>query len=449
MKKRLLTFLPIIALIFAAGCAVLLLLSCFNLRLGLPWHKAVIAVVFFALGALSVLLLWRAAGGAFSDSFRFLTLAAVGVLIAMLIRALCLDRVTGDYTSFLSRWVEHFRSAGGFIGIRDKIGDYNAPYLYFLAAISYSSIPDLYLIKLISVLFDVLLSWAAMLLVIRLRGKADAMAVCSFFAVLCFPTVIANGAYWGQCDSIYGFFAVLSIYLALSDRPVLSVAAIAVSFSFKLQAIFVIPVFFALLLSKHIKIRHLFVFPAALFAMVTPALLIGKPFWDTFGVYFSQMGEYSTWLTLNAPSIFTFAKDNTQTQPYSFYGIIAAFLLVFAVFALLIVRRERLSARSILAAAVVFAVGIPLLLPYMHERYWFIAEILVVVLAFTRPGYTPGVALMLAASISGYYAYLFGRTAYDMRIGTLCLIALLLMALYELFAATSRSGGASGRRVLT
>ena len=42
---------------------------------------------------------------------------------------------------------------GGFAAVKLPIGNYNAPYLYFLAAISYLPIPDLYLIKLFSILF--------------------------------------------------------------------------------------------------------------------------------------------------------------------------------------------------------------------------------------------------------------------------------------------------------
>ena len=67
---------------------------------------------------------------------------------AMLVRVLCLDYASGDYNSFLRHWYEFFKRNGGFSAIAGSVGDYNVPYLYFIAAISYLGVPDLYLYKL-------------------------------------------------------------------------------------------------------------------------------------------------------------------------------------------------------------------------------------------------------------------------------------------------------------
>ena len=96
---------------------------------------------------------------------------------------------------------------------------YNIPYLYFLCLFSYLPIRDLYLIKLLSILFDVLLAWAAMKLVGRATQNPLMRAGC-FLAVLFWPTVFLNGALWAQCDSIYVAFALLGIWLALEDKPI-------------------------------------------------------------------------------------------------------------------------------------------------------------------------------------------------------------------------------------
>ena len=80
-----------------------------------------------------------------------------------------------------------------------------------LALISGSSLPDLHLIKLFSILFDVLLAWSVMQLVGLFRRNA-AWKLAAFFLVLFWPTVVLNGALWGQCDSVYAALAVLSVY---------------------------------------------------------------------------------------------------------------------------------------------------------------------------------------------------------------------------------------------
>ena len=73
---------------------------------------------------------------------------------AFILRALVFDYETLDYQNFLSQWVEFFRQHGGFRALRYPVGNYNIPYLYFMALFSYSSVKDLSLIKLLSTVFD-------------------------------------------------------------------------------------------------------------------------------------------------------------------------------------------------------------------------------------------------------------------------------------------------------
>ena len=83
------------------------------------------------LAVLSLLLLFR-------EGVRGhrLLLCVFPVVLAFLLRLLCMDHVTYDYVDFLSRWWASFRDLGGFEAIRLNVGNYNVPYLYFLAAIS-------------------------------------------------------------------------------------------------------------------------------------------------------------------------------------------------------------------------------------------------------------------------------------------------------------------------
>ena len=96
---------------------------------------------------------------------------------------------------------------------------YNIPYNYFLALFSYLPIRDLYLIKWLSILFDVILAWGVLRLVGLYRESAAAK-LTGFFLTFFLPTVILNGALWGQCDSIYAAFAVWALYFGLADKPV-------------------------------------------------------------------------------------------------------------------------------------------------------------------------------------------------------------------------------------
>lgn len=212
----------------------------------------------------------------------------------------CLDYQTLDYQTFLTKWVAFFRDNGGFSAIKFPVGDYNVPYLYFLAAISYLHVPDLYLIKLFSILFDVLLAWGGLRLTRRFcREDSPAPLVC-FTLLLFLPTAFLNGAYWGQCDTLYAALTLLALSSALEGRPKVSVILLAVAFSFKLQTIFLIPLWCAFWFTGRVKFRHLLLFPVGYLATILPALALGRPLSTILSVYLNQMGEYSSRLTLNA-----------------------------------------------------------------------------------------------------------------------------------------------------
>lgn len=350
------------------------------------------------------------------------------VAAAFVVRGLCFNHVTADYETFLSVWVEYFRNNGGFAALAEPIGNYNVPYMYFLAAFSYIGIDDLYLIKLLSVFFDIVLAYAAMSLA-GLYTTSRVKRLAAFFGVLFLPTVVLNGAYWGQCDSIYAAFAVLGIYFALSGRPSAGMACMAVSFAFKLQAVFIMPVFVVLLLSGHVKIRHFFIFPAVYIALMLPAVAAGMPFMDTITLYFDQMGTVGSALNYNSPSIFAFSRSVQDTALASNLGIIAAFALMLLTFLLVALRRGRASMWAVLGCALVLSIGIPYFLPHMHERYFFIADVLTLLFACAAPEYLALPLLTQFASLLGYHAYLRGYYFLPMSYGAVALAVALALSL--------------------
>lgn len=348
---------------------------------------------------------------------------------AFVIRALCMSHVTLDYETFLSQWVKFYRENGGFAALGQKIGNYNLPYLYFLAFFSYIGINDLILIKALSVIFDVILAWAVMKLV-GIFTRSHVKQLAGFFFALYLPTVVLNGAYWGQCDSIYSAFAVLAIYLALSGRGAAGMVCIAVSFAFKLQAVFIMPIFVVLLIGKRVKLWHFILFPVTYVVLMLPAVFAGYPLKDTITLYFDQMGTVGGGLNYNSSSIYAFANGVSNESLASALGIFAAFMLMAAVFAWAWARRTHLNDWAILGCAVILCVGIPYLLPHMHERYFFVADILTLVLAAAAPEFIAMPILTQFASLLGYHAYLKQRYLLPMSYGAAALAVVLICAVF-------------------
>ena len=385
------------------------------------------AVCLIMIFALALLLLWREklfeSKALFAAAFAFTALAFV-------IRASLLDFESDDYLTFLAPWTQFFRDNGGFAALRYSLGNYNPPYMYFLALFSYFDISELYLIKLLSVLFDVLLAWACMkLLGLYTGSRAKLLGV--FLAVLFLPTVVINGAYWAQCDSIYAFFGIYALYLGLRGRGCASMVSLAACLAFKLQAVFIIPVFFILLLAKKLRWRQLLVFPAAYIVFMLPALLAGRPFVETMTLYFAQAGTVGDAMNYNAPSLTSMFQWSGNTESWSTLLIAAAFALVLASYAVAAVKRRELDDTVFLGFALLLAMGIPYLLPHMHDRYFFISGVLALVLAFRDRRFFPIPLLAELASLHCYYAYFVRYYLVHPRIGGIfMLIALLLTAAY-------------------
>ena len=365
-----------------------------------------------------------------SGNLKKPSLWAVSVLLlalAFVSRAMVFDYETLDYQDFLTHWVDFFRFHGGFAALDTPVGNYNIPYLYFMALFSYSGIRDLYLIKLLSVFFDVVLAYGSMMLVGKFVQSPVRRLAC-FFTVLFLPTVFLNGAVWGQCDSIYVALAVMSIFLALDGKPVRAMIFIALSFGFKLQAVFVMPVFAVLLIAGKVELKHFLVFPLTYVILVLPAVIAGRPFPDTLLLYFGQTGSIGDALNYNSSSLFAILDRVQNTDLAAKIAVIAAFVFMLLVIAAVFFGRKRMTNRVILGAAVLFAVGIPFLLPHMHDRYFFAADIMALIMAFAAFEYSPAALLVQFGSLLGYHAYLKMRFLLPMRYGGWAMLAALCIA---------------------
>ncbi len=382
-------------------------------------------IIFAALTVLALYFLHR-------EGLMQKPLNATGCLLlllgAMALRAFFMDYETLDYQNFLTRWVQFYRDNGGFKALDRSVGNYNIPYLYFMALFSYSGIKDLYLIKLLSIFFDLLLAWGCTRVLRQFTDSVPRRIAC-FFTVLYLPTVFLNSAVWAQCDAIYVALAVLGIALALEDRPVESMVMMALSFGFKLQAVFILPVCAVLWLKGRYKLWHFFVFPLTYVILVLPAVLAGRPFIETLTLYTSQTGSIGSGLNYNSPSVFAIITDVEDTERASKIAVLCAFAFMLLVLLIALFARKRLSNTAVMVFAAIFAVGIPFILPHMHDRYFFAADILTLLLAFILPITAPLAALTQFASLLGYHAYLKMRYLLLMDRGA-CALILVLCCLF-------------------
>lgn len=334
------------------------------------------------------------------------TCSAMALLLcALWLRFSLFDHISGDYVSFLSGWTETMRRMTVKQVLSTPIGDYNMPYLYVLLLISRLPFSDLYCIKLFSVLADMAVALAVGKTA-TLLTKKQLPILLAFAAALFAPTTWLNSAYWGQCDSVYSAFALWGLYCGIKKRPVASMLLFSVALAFKLQAIFILPIIAFLLVTGHMRLRELPLFPLGFLAAMLPALLAGRSFHDTFSIYIDQTNAYP-YLSLNAPSFWSLIS-NEYFYDLTAVPVILALLLTLLTLFVFLKKYPVMDTTALLELALIFSLLIPWSLPRMHERYFYLAEILSILYVVSAPKRLPVAGILLFGGFLIYSGYLFG-----------------------------------------
>lgn len=359
--------LAVATLLFAAGTTLLaqIVLDRWDvLRFGLPW-----AALYALLGRALLRQTGRALPIVSSSALLLLLMAALWTRVPLL------PIESADYLDCLREWIAAIQALPGLRALGASIGDYNAPYFYLLVLIAkLDPGASLYWIKFLSVAFEC----GCAVLLARLVSLADQRTgprLAAFFGALLLPTVILNGAAWAQCDAIFVFFALFALYAGLKRESKLSFALFAVAFSFKLQTVFFLPLALVLLFVKRVRLRDVWLFPAVFLVLLVPVLLAGRPIFEVVSIYYQQ-ADYYNYLQMNCPSIFGLFNAQAESTLLSYAAMLAAGAVCLGLLAYLWQRRERLDNARLLDAAYLFALVIPFLLPHMHERYFFAADML-------------------------------------------------------------------------
>ena len=141
-------------------------------------------------------------------------------------------------------------------------------------------------------------------------------------------------------------------------------------------------------------------------------------------------------IILSAPTL-TLRVNSSTGKPVLSWGSIpfAAQYEVYrsttgaAVYAAAVLLRRRLSDRVILGFALILAMGIPYLLPHMHDRYFFIPGVLALVLAASDLSFAPVPVFAELASLHCYYAYFMRYYLVQPRYGGELMLASLLLCI--------------------
>ena len=157
----------------------------------------------------------------FIERKKFIIFFMIITLISIYARIVVIDFVSGDYYSCLEPWFYELKENGGLMALKLDIGNYNLPYLTILALLTYLPVEPIISIKMVSIICDYICALAAMKIVyiaLKDNKNKDFFALLVYGIILFLPTVLLNSACWGQADSIYVAFILLSIVALLEEK---------------------------------------------------------------------------------------------------------------------------------------------------------------------------------------------------------------------------------------
>jgi Gpi18-like mannosyltransferase len=361
-------------------------------------------------------------------------------VLALMVRLSLMDWISGDYTSFLRPWMQQIVNGGGFASLGSKIGDYTPPYMYLLTILSYfpdqsSSEPFLNGIKFISIGFDVLLMVGVYLNAsLWLKAYHRLLPVLVAISSLFLPTVLINGSLWGQIDASYTAFGLIALYYLQKDQPFISAVWFGVAFSFKLQAIFFLPVFMLYFWYQYRqKIVYVFIVPIVYYVLALPALIAGRSFTDITTIYLLQTQTYPL-LTLNMPNMYQWFP-NQRYEDLSLFAIGLFTALMAIQWLAMLMQKITLKKEHILLFTYWSILMANFFLPAMHERYLFAADVIVILLVLQYGKKYFMVLLTQLISLLAYAPFIFNQTPIPHDEVAVGFLVTLILATYWLWSS--------------
>jgi Gpi18-like mannosyltransferase len=342
----------------------------------------------------------------------FYPLCASLILLAVVLRWLALPFQSHDMQDFLLQWFDYIVTHGRFAALSDNFYNYTPPYIYMMTAVSYldGAVDRVALIKSISILFDGISAFLVYKIVLAVRSDRR-LAMLSAALFLNLPTLILNGSVWGQCDIIYTTFLLAFAYCLIRGFPFQAMLVYAIALSFKVQAIFLAPFLIYLLLARAIPWRAIILPPIIYGLLVLPAALAGRSWVSLIAVYAGQAGFMHS-LSAHAPNAYMFFQDGLSEQARAWFGYGGLLVAGLASLALLASHfRLRPPPPPPPPLFVILAVTLwlslePSLLPRMHDRYFFPADMFAFLFACLVPRAWWIALLFQAGSALAYAQYL-------------------------------------------
>lgn len=416
------------------------------------------------------------------DKYKLFIFMFIILCFAMGIRYALARYPSNDFLSFIQNWTYDIKvDGGGFIGLKNLYEeplknlyveglnkyvnvpncDYPPLYMYAIAIISSFPLGNaiggisggalyfsnvMYLVKTFSFIFDLLIAIFTYKIVKEV-SKSSVNGAIAFSIVLFLPTAVINSGLWGQCDTCYTAMCVISTYYIIKNKQIRSMIFFGLALSFKLQGIFILPLFGFMWFRKSFKLRYMLFVPLTVFLTFIPLYLVGASFTLPFQPFLRQATGYAGELNWNSTSIYTFFTlyTNSTTKEATnaiaaMFGMIMTVSVCFITIASLAFKRKKVDSKSIITIVTFFALVVPFFLPFMHERYFYMADVFVLIYALSIKKRFHLPVMMQFSSLIAYSVFGIITSKWlitdwgkdNLRIGTILNVVILIFLIYDM-----------------
>lgn len=335
-------------------------------------------------------------------------------LLALSIRFVLIGFRSYDYNFFLDPWYQQISEGGKIAALRKQVGNYGIPYQFIITLFTYLPGKNIFWYKGLSIVFDYILAivGAYMLNKIISNPGKDTFII-TYSIILFLPTIIMDSGLWGQCDSIYVSFILLSLVSLLYEKDLLAFISLGIAFAFKLQTVFILPLYLLLYIKKRrFSILYFGFSLLAFYICSLPGIVMGRKWYEPFTIYFMQTSE--THINMYYPNLSGIIYKVSQNN-LPLYIMLKHFFILLTIGTLLIgcyfiisYTGTNLTGKDLLCYAVWISWTCVMFLPSMHDRYGYLTEVLLVILSIAVPKYWGNTFIALISSFIFYSHAMFG-----------------------------------------
>ena len=351
---------------------------------------------------------------------RHVLLLALLFVIGLAIRWSGRYFVSEDMTFCLIKWFDTIKDAGGLPALSSQVGDYGILYQTLISIMTYLPIQSVVQYKLLSSLFDIPLALVAAAIYrdVRIeslpstpapdavrRVRLQSWLVAAVVWLL--PTVMLNSSYWGQCDSLYATCCLATLYLLRRNSFTGAFVMLGLAFACKLQTVFILPIIGVYyLVKKRFSLVWVLLSVAVMWLSGIVAFIYGRSLLAPILIYTGQVGHYQE-MYMSFPSLWMLVGNDYWSMRW-FAILLTVAALAVGLWYCLNRKAIVLEGERFYAVAAWFMWTMLLFLPSMHDRYAYLLDLLLVLLACWDRRFIKYAVITVLISLYYYGIYLFG-----------------------------------------